>query len=256
LPPVFKVLFYAIFDPLKDEDNDSCKSDSCKLLDHLKWIDIPPPGVTINTIPHSINLTQESDEVLAIFAKSQSTSDAQIDFYFQDPPKDITLKFNNSTNPARAKLLLPSMERSFVEATIKTNESTKPRTLFLKLIAEISIPEKKISYFSRVYANDIGVNDKQNELSIKNSGLKLGKFISVEINQYDFLQTTLDKYSKRLQTLALIVGSIVAILSPITYLKRSWIKEELKKVKSKTKKNMRKSSNDNEDGQNNIRKKI
>ena len=33
LPPVFKVLFYAIFDPLKDEDNDSCKSDSCKLLD-------------------------------------------------------------------------------------------------------------------------------------------------------------------------------------------------------------------------------
>ena len=65
------------------------------------------------------------------------------------------------------------MERSFVEATIKTNESTKPRTLFLKLIAEISIPEKKISYFSRVYANDIGVNDKQNQLSIKNSGLKL-----------------------------------------------------------------------------------
>ena len=78
----------------------------------------------------------------------------------------------------------------------------------------------------------------------------------MEINQYDFLQTTLDKYSKGLQTLALIVGSIVGILSPITYLKRSWIKEELMKVKSKTKKNMKKSSTDNEDGQNNIRKKI
>jgi hypothetical protein len=255
-PDAFKVLFYAIFDPLKDEDNDSCESDSCKLLDHLKWIDIPPPGVTIDWKPRSINLTQGSDEQLIIIADSQSTSDAQIEFYFQDPPKDITIKFNNSTNPSGTKLKLPSYERGFVEAIIKTNESTNPRTLFLKLIAEISIPEKKISYFSRVYGNDIGVNDKHNEFSIKNSGLKLRDFIPMEINQYNFLETTLDKYSKRLQTLALIVGSIVAILTPLTYLKRSLIKEALKKIKSNRKRNIKKSSNDREDAQNNIRKKI
>jgi hypothetical protein len=245
-PSVFSVLFYAIFEPINAEDKDSCKQDSCKLLDYLKWINIPPPKVIISTAPDSINLRQESDELLTIFANSQSTSDTNIRFFFERPPQDLVIKFNNSTKSSEINLFLPSQQNNFVEATIKANQLTVPRKVNLKLNSEISIPDKEISYFSILYGNNTGVNKKENVLDVRNTVLKLPLIlVPLDIKEYDALQTTLDKYSKVFQTLSVIFGAIGAILTIIlSYVKRPWVIKKFKNLKNKTNRTIKKSSND------------
>ena len=250
-PSAFDVLFYAMFDPLNKESNDSCNHDSCKLLDYLKWINIPPPTVNLSTNTDSMNLRQDSGEVLTIYATSKSTSNIEIIFYFYSPPKYLTIKFNdphsnsmcskfNYNLPNSTCLFLPKKETNFVEVTISASREADPGKLNLKLSSEISIPDEEITYFSTLYGNNTGINNKENALNVSSKVSKL-PFTPVEviIEEYDYLQTILDKYNKYLQTLSAIGVAIVGILS---YFKRPWITEKFKNLKTKRK--IKKSSND------------
>jgi hypothetical protein len=110
-PKVFKVLFYAIYESINNKNNDSSR-----FIDYLRWVNIPPPEVTITTKPDSINLIQGEDEVVTIFANSKSVSDIFIHFYFQNQLKDLDINFSDSY------LVLLSMGEEFVEANIKANQ--------------------------------------------------------------------------------------------------------------------------------------
>ena len=104
-PKVFKVLFYAIY----ESPNNNKNNDSSRFIDYLRWVNIPPPEVTITAKPESINMIQGEDEVVTIFANSKSVSDIFIHFYFQNQPKDLDINFSDSY------IVLPSMGEEFVE---------------------------------------------------------------------------------------------------------------------------------------------
>jgi hypothetical protein len=173
-PKVFKVLFYAIYESQNNKNNDSSR-----IIDYLRWVNIPPPEVTITAKPESINLIQGENEVVTIFANSKSVSDIFIHFYFQNQPKDLDVNFSDSY------IVLPSMGEEFIEAKIKTNQNTDPRKITLKLVSEFQFPNENIGYFNNVTNNQAVQSEKTSKYLVKNKVEKMGTIIPLEVTKYD-----------------------------------------------------------------------
>jgi hypothetical protein len=173
-PKVFKALFYAIYESPNNKNNYSSR-----FIDYLRWVNIPPPEVTITTKPESINLIQGKDEVLTIFANSKSVSDVFIHFYFQNQPKNLDINFSDNY------VALPSMGEEFVEANIKANQNTDPRKATLKLISEFQFPNENIGYFNNVINNQTIQSEKESKYLVKNKVEKMATLIPLEVVKYD-----------------------------------------------------------------------
>ena len=213
-PKVFKVLFYAIYETPANRNNDSFR-----IIDYLRWVNIPPPEVTITAKPESINLVQGKDEVVTIFANSRSISDVFIHFYIQNEPKDLEINFSNNY------IVLPSMGEEFVEATIKTNQNTDPRKVTLKLISEFQFPNENIAYFNNL---NYGINytDQSNnghKYLIKNKVEKMATLIPLEITEYHILDEIYTIWEKLGGFLTFIYIPLAAALP--------WIIKKIKNLK-------------------------
>jgi hypothetical protein len=173
-PKVFKALFYAIYESPNNKNNYSSR-----FIDYLRWVNIPPPEVTITTKPESINLIQGKDEVLTIFANSKSVSDVFIHFYFQNQPKNLDINFSDNY------VALPSMGEEFVEANIKANQNTDPRKVTLKLVSEFQFPNENIGYFNNVINNQTIQSEKESKYLVKNKVEKMATLIPLEVVKYD-----------------------------------------------------------------------
>ena len=96
-PKVFKVLFYAIYETASSRTTtNNINNESFRIIDYLRWVNIPPPEVDITFKPEFINLVQGKDEVITIFTNSKSISDIFVHFYIQNQPKDLDINFSNN----------------------------------------------------------------------------------------------------------------------------------------------------------------
>jgi hypothetical protein len=228
-PDEFKVLFYAIFDPSSEQDNNSAK-----LLDYLRWIHLPQPEIAISTDPESIELTQGNNGDLTIKAKS-NTSDAKIQFFFLNKPEDLKISFNNNSN----SIDLPGGGEDRVQVTINADQTTNPRKLTLKLISEILIPGQTITYFNELYTNHTTTEDKPKGY-IKNTVLKKQNFIQLQVNKYDIFDRIKDSWDKIGGPLTFIYIPLAAAL-PWIIKNLPRIRKNFENLKRKTKRDKKSS---------------
>jgi hypothetical protein len=102
------------------------------LLDAIRWIYIPPPEFTLYTTPKVITMTAGESENIEVNVNSTTGFQPMVHLNATNIPKNIELKFTNST--------LPVSSYGFASTTLtlssETFTHTGPRTFFI--LANIS----------------------------------------------------------------------------------------------------------------------
>jgi hypothetical protein len=106
--------------------------DKLYLLDAIRWVYIPPPEFTLSTIPKIVTMTAGENENIEINVNSTTGFQPMVHLDATNIPKNIKMKFTNST--------LPISSYGFASTTLtlssETFTHTGPRTFFI--LANIS----------------------------------------------------------------------------------------------------------------------
>jgi hypothetical protein len=205
-PEVFKVLFYAIYEDSSSSTINNTNYESFRIIDYLRWVNIPPPEVNITFKPEPINLIQGKDEIITIFANSKSVSDIFVHFYIQNQPKDLDINFSNNY------IVVPSNGEEFVEVNLKSHPYTIPKKATLKLVSEIQFPNENIAYFSNLNNDNIEQSSPEQKYLIKNKVEKISTLIPIEITEYNIVDEIYKTWEKLGGFLTFIYVPLVALL--------------------------------------------